>query len=375
MLRTRALLCALALLTMSARARAGNCDAPETSGCVDSDTLWPHAGPRRFVAVGGTETVAPGDVTFGLMLGWQSRPVVLKLASPGGAGSEQAAIDNQLTSTFLFGYGVTSRLELDAAIPVTLLQNGVGLQPITGGQALRDTVARDLRFGATYAIVPRARVTQTWADPSRAMGAGRLFSLAARFEVSAPTGEKGQQMATDRGAVFIPSLSTDFRYKRFFGGLEFGARLRETGALLGARIGSQLVLSLGAGVDILPRELLSFGIEARALPGFDQQLKLDQGVYVPSGKSFVPAEWMASVRTAPLAGGDLAIQLGGGGALPLGDVPVTVPRFRFVLSVVFAPLGHDSDGDGIEDREDQCPGKPGPASSGLGRGCPSVNKP
>jgi hypothetical protein len=84
---------------------------------------------------------------------------------------------------------------------------------------------------------------------------------------------------------------------------------------------------------------------------------------------------MASVRTAPLAGGDLAIQLGGGGALPLGDVPVTVPRFRFVLSVVFAPLGHDSDGDGIEDREDQCPGKPGPASSGLGRGCPSVNKP
>jgi hypothetical protein len=49
---------------------------------------------------------------------------------------------------------------------------------------------------------------------------------------------------------------------------------------------------------------------------------------------------MVSVHSSPLLDGDLGLQLGGGGAIPIGpDAPVTAPRFRFILSVRYAPLG------------------------------------
>ena len=123
----------MALLSSASVARAGDCDSRLLSTCIDSDTLWPHAGPQRFVAVGGTETVPRSNVSFGLVASYQSRPIVVHLPSPGPAGSDRTVIDNQLSSTFLFGYGVTDRLELDLALPITLLQDGSGASLITGG--------------------------------------------------------------------------------------------------------------------------------------------------------------------------------------------------------------------------------------------------
>jgi hypothetical protein len=75
----------------------------------------------------------------------------------------------------------------------------------------------------------------------------------------------------------------------------------------------------------------------------------------PNGSHIVPAEWTLSARTAPLLAGDLAFSLGGGGAIPIGDSAITAPRFRFTLGIVYAPLGRDSDGDGVVDKLDKCP--------------------
>ena len=100
-----------------------------------------------------------------------SRPVVLRVASPGPGGSDQYAVDNQVTGNFLFAYGVTPRLQLDFALPYTFVQSGAGTSPLTGGADLHDTAVRDLRFGFAYALVPRERISpDAQAEGSRAPG-------------------------------------------------------------------------------------------------------------------------------------------------------------------------------------------------------------
>jgi hypothetical protein len=288
----------------------------------------------RFAAVGSTETVAPGQIGFGLVSTYLSRPVVLTIPAPAPPGTQQYAIDDQVNGNFLFSFGVTLRLELDLVLPVTFGQGGTGLAPLTGGLGLKDTALRDLRFGFAYVLVPH--------EPSAAPQPSDGFGLAGRLEVSAPSGDH-DQMAGERSAVFVPGVSGDFRRGRFFAGLELGARLRPVTEMVGARVGTQLFSALGVGYDILPRQLLSVTAEAWALPTFDEQHDIqfpEPGVpqSVGNGRHIVPSEWQFSVRTAPLRSGDVSIQAGGGGAIPLdGDTPITTPRFRFTLGIRWAP--------------------------------------
>ncbi|MGH7270511.1 MAG: transporter, partial [Polyangiaceae bacterium] len=302
---------ALAALALACRsAEAGPECAGPLSPCINDDTLWPHAGPGRFVAIGSTETTARGQMAFGLVTTYLSRPIVLHLASPGGHGTDAYVVNDQVDTTFLWAYGVSDRLELDAALPLALGQGGSGLEPVTGGASLRDTALRDLRFGFTYALVPHER---NW-------------GLSARFEMSAPTGDR-DQFAGERSGVYIPSMSADYGRGSWFAGGEIGARIRPTSELLGARVGTEVVTALGAGYDILPDELLTAMVEAWALPDLAAQA---------NGSVAVPAEWQLSVRTSPIRGGNLSLELGGGGPLE-GGAPIRTPRFRFTFGVRWAP--------------------------------------
>jgi hypothetical protein len=241
----------------------------------------------------------------------------------------------------LWTYGVTDRLELDFALPVTFGQGGAGLAPVAGGPGLNDTALRDFRFGFAYAMGP-ARASADREGPETPAGGG--WGLAARFEVSAPSGDR-DQFAGERAGVFIPSLSADGRVGRLFAGAEVGARIRPTAQLLGARVGTQIVTSLGVGVDLLPRRLLSGVLEAWALENLvgQEDAFVQNNAYAtqPNRTVLVPAEWQLSARSAPF-GDAFTIQLGGGSAIPWSsDAAITAPRFRFVLSVRWAPLGHD----------------------------------
>jgi hypothetical protein len=108
-------------------------------------------------------------------------------------------------------------------------------------------------------------------------------------------------------------------------------------------VGTQIVTALGVGVDLIPRELLSATLEGWALPTLAEQATEQStiaGSYtsVPNGSHIVPAEWQLSARTSPLRGGDLSVQLGGGGAIPFGgDDVITRPLFRVTLGVRWAP--------------------------------------
>ncbi len=368
-------LLSLSLLVLERDAHAQQCSNPLVSTCINGETYWPHAGPQRFAAVGSAETVAPRQIAFGLVGSYQSRPIILNGPSPGGAGTDQYAIDNQVNANFLFAYGVTDRLQLDIGVPITLVQSGAGTSPLTGGRAIRDTAVRDMRFGFAYALVPRERMDlEKAADEG---GPGKGFALASRFTFSAPVGDKAD-FAGERTMAFAPSLAGDYRIARLFFGAEVGARIRPVTEFAGARIGTQLTTALGAGYDILPREMLSVLLEGRAYVNFAEQHTSQQSAFginsEPNGKTIIPAEWMVGLRSAPVLGGDVSFFGGGGGPLPLTDGPITVPRFRFVLGVTYAPTNRDSDGDGVPDRIDRCPNIAG-ERGGERPGCPHENKP
>jgi OmpA-OmpF porin, OOP family len=365
----------LAVFAVGASARATDCGAALLSTCIDDDNLWPHAGSAHFISVGGSDTIEADQVGFGIAATYLSRPIVIKNPSPGPPGSVDNVIDNQVTTTFLWSYGITRRLELDLILPVTLGQNGTGTTPITGAspQSLTSTASRDIRFGFAYGLVKRDAVDPYAPDPAtraRADGIG----VALRFEVSAPTGDTGQ-FATNGTGVYLPGISSDYRYGRFFAGAEAGLRLRATQEFAGARIGNQAYVALGAAFDVLDRELFTLGAEAFALPTFAEQhsttasqLALES---VPDGRYITPAEWMVSARSAPLFGGALQIQLAGGGPIPFSDPTLTNPRFRFTLSLRYARQGRDSDGDGVTDEDDKCPFVRGVPNNPAGKGCPA----
>jgi hypothetical protein len=345
------------------------------STCINADTLWPHAGSTRFLTLGGTETTARGEVGVGLATTYLSRPVLLQ-TNGGGAPATDYAIDNQVNTSFMFTYGVSDRLELAVIVPITLSQSGAGASALTGGTSgLETTGTRDVRFGLAYALVPHRRVAPTTDIPGDAPPPN-AWGVTARFEMSAPTGDTSS-FASDGYAVWSPGVTADFRHGRWFAGGELGLRLRRTEELEGARVGSQALVGVGGGIDLLPRELLSVIAEAYALPTFSEQHSISVPadaigtVSTPNGQYIAPAEWMLSVRTAPLFGGDLQLQLGGGGPIPLSsDAPITNPRFRFALSVRYAPLARDTDGDGVPDRDDACPLVRGIAGNPAGNGCP-----
>jgi len=351
----------VATLLASTEASAQECVNPLVSTCVNSDSYWPHAGPQRFAAVGGTQTVAEGQAGFGLVTTYQSRPVVLRVASPGPGGSDQYVVDNQVNANFLFAYGITDRLQLDVGMPITLVQTGAGTSPLTGGRSIRDTAVRDMRFGLAYAIVPRPRV------PS-----DRSFALTARMQFSAPIGDN-KDFAGERTLVWVPSLAADYRVDRFFFGAEVGARIRPVTEFAGARVGTQLTTALGAGFDILRNQWLSGLLEGRAYVNFAEQHDSQQSAFGitsrPNGERIVPAEWLVGARSAPLLAGDVSFLIGGGGPIPITDGAITNPRFRFVLGVTYAPVAFDSDGDGVPDRIDRCPAQAG-ERGGERPGCP-----
>jgi hypothetical protein len=311
-----------ALISICARvALASECSG-DVSPCINDDTLWPHAGPSHFLAVGGSETTGPAQLGLALQTSYLSRPIVLKLTSPGG-GSQANVINDQANGTFLWSYGIGRRLELDLALPLTFGQGGTGLAPVSGRPGLKDTAVRDMRFGFTYALVRKARAPQPAEE--------HVWGLAGRFEVSAPTGDS-DQFAGERSGVFVPSLAADGKLGRFFGAAEAGARIRPITELLGARVGTQLLGAIGVGYDVVADERLSAALEAWALPTL-----ATQSASSSRGAALIPAEWQLSLRTSPLASRELSVQVGGGGAL---DNSLTAPQVRFTLSIRWTPSAH-----------------------------------
>ncbi|WP_437752907.1 OmpA family protein [Sorangium sp. So ce1389] len=326
-------------VSLPAPVRAGECaPANGLSGCIDADNLWPHAGAGPFFAVGSTATAPGARASFGLVASYLSRPVGLRVASPDPDGTIVHLLDNMLDATFLWSLGLTDRLEVTIAAPVTLYQDGSGFSDVLGTTdvELQRSVLRDTRLGAAFAILP---------PPPQGSPDG--FSLAARLELGLPTGDE-TVFASAGTVTFAPSAAAAYQLGKLKLAAEIGARLRGSSTLVSTAVGSQLLGALGAAVDVLPDRWLTASAEAFALYTLTEQ--------PAGGAAPVPAEWIISATSAPLLAGDISLSAGGGGSIPLAsEGALTAPRFRFNLGVRYAPTGRDADADGVLDRDDKCP--------------------
>jgi hypothetical protein len=267
---------------------------------------------------------------------YQSRPLKLAIPGPDLEPREIFAVDNALDVTFLFALGVTDRLELTVAAPVTFYEDGAGVGSLDGSNTGEPRSAiRDPRFGLSYAFVSRPRVAES-----------QGFGLAGRFDITAPLGD-GDAFAGARTAAFAPAVTADFAWSRLLFAAEVGARIRGEEPLGDVSWGSQLETAAGVSATILEDVRLSAAIEAFALVTLQDRAE--------GASPLVPSEWIHSVRIAPFFAGDLSFSIFGGGPIPLTDQAATAPRFRFGATIAYAPQGLDTDHDGVLDRDDGCP--------------------
>lgn len=343
MTRTALSLLLVLVLATSALPSAADPCAPASglSSCIDHESLWMAPEGGRFVSIPRARTLPVQRFTFGVGASYVSHPIVFKAESPDPAGREILVVNDAVDATLLFAYGATRRLELGTALPMVLYQTGAGIEGLTSQSAppIARTAARDPRIGAHYGLVDEK------------LGPGRYIAAKARLELSLPFGDR-HSFAGDRSFVLAPGVTSSLELGRFYAGGALGFRLRQTAELAGARVGSQLYSALGAGVEILPRGLLSFSAEAWLLPTLvSQDHSLPDGTRIQDGV-LAPAEWLASFGSSPLASGQLTLRAGGGMAIPLsGDkrvspdgattsehfAGITTPRFRVVLQVRYEP--------------------------------------
>lgn len=309
-----------------------DCDpASGISTCLDASSLWLPAGRPRFMAIAPGALTPERTVAFGAAFGYASRPIVLVAASPDPEGREIRVIDHRVDAALLWAYSPHERLELTLVTPMVLHQTGAGAEGVTSqnGPPIAPVAAGDPRVGAAYAL----------AVPDRARAASGL-AVKAKAELALPLGDE-QAFAGEDSFVFAPGLAASVEHGIFFAGAELGARLRKTVHIATASLGTQLVSALGAGVDILPEERLSFGAEAWLMPTLvDQERARAEAL-------LAPAEWLVSFRSAPLSDRAFLLQLGGGTGIPVSSdeaehhLGVTTPRFRVTAAIRYAPVGSE----------------------------------
>jgi hypothetical protein len=315
---------------------ADACEPPSgVSPCIDANSLWLPAGDARFLSIAPALPAHPRSFSFGLALSFFDRPVRLRAPSPDPEGRDINVVRDSLDAALLASYGVTERFDLSLSLPMALYQRGAGVQGLTSQSAepIAKTALRDPRLGAGLSVVEH-----------RPLG----FAAKVRLELALPLGGE-QNLAGGSSLVGAPGVALELARGRFRLGSEIGLRLREVTEFAGTNVGSEAYLSLGASLDVLDDSWLSVALESWMLPSLvSQKRDLPDGTRIRDAV-LAPSEWLLSVRSMPLEG--LALQLGGGTALPLSSerriapdgssdtehfAGVTAARWRLVLVARYA---------------------------------------
>lgn len=337
--RSTTSLASLVVAAALGRGSLANAACPATgqaSTCLDADTLWPSFGPTRLASLPATTVTPHGKLAFGLTASYLSNPIRVRMESASATPIETPAVHDLLDMTLVGAFGILPRLEIGLALPFTAYRTGTGLSSVTSQRAesLPAQGLRDVRVGASYALLDRAPI-----------GDSGYLELAARFELSLPTGDS-RAFGTNGGLVGVPAIAAAIAMGRFWLQAVTGARVRGTTDVLGTRVGSQLWFGVGGTVRFDDDDRFRIGLEAFTLPTLSAQYASNGGSIpgasgreeVATGATLVPTEWLASVHAAPFDGlSELSFTFGVGGPIQLGDARTTMPNHRFVFGVAYAP--------------------------------------
>jgi hypothetical protein len=310
---------------------------PSLSACFDANSLWLPAGTASFISMPDTRVTAAGQVSFAAASEWLRRPVVVHVNSPDAGGRDVQVVDSALDASFFLSFGLAKDLELNLAAPLRLYQAGAGTAGIAAqsGSGLERNAVRNPRLALAYSL-----------DDAVALPG---FGLRLALDAALPLASE-QEFAGERSLVVMPNATASLRAGMLLMQAELGARLRSSLDFAGVHLGNQGFAALGLGLQVLDSGRLFVGLEAFALPALSNA-RATKGRSLATNETYVPAEWLASIRSCFQKDGpwSLGIAVGTGLALssetrdsPAGPttarfVGVGTPDFRSLLVVRFAP--------------------------------------
>ncbi len=317
----------LALGAFLAGGRIAAAQPPPPDG-LSVFAFHPAVAKTDFLTVYGADT--PGHLGFGVgtLFSYQRRPFVLHVSSsPDPLEGAVRPIVDDLVATELYGYlGVTKYLTLGLSMPLALYVSGAEPSdpPTESGSPLGHFA---------------------WGDVGLHVH-GRVFrfpalglSLGAVLSVTVPTGRYAEKYFGERGVVLLPAVVAEYRFWRLAAAVNLGGAFRTQPVSFYEgtfEMGQQF--SYGVAVAYRVQRRLSFMAEWRGRTDFQTieaspmevgvaaRVLVWRGIYVEGG---VDAGAIAGIGT---------------------------PQFRTYLGVRWAPVFKDSDGDGVYDDEDRCPG-------------------
>src|SRR5574341_1472194 len=325
---------AIAILAVTARA-----EDPTARG-FDADSAHPALGITRGIVV--ETATGDGAVSWaaGLRLDWLQGFLALTVD-----GRRDQLLESRLTG-HLMAARAFRWFELGVDVPVVIYQR------------------------ADFHLLTDLGVTGPLVDPvaSSALGDLRLtgkvpvlgprfpVALAAQLELRLPTGDP-KAFASD-GTVFAPSVVAS----RPLGPVRLDAQL------------GYVFRGQGQYAQLVVHDAFAWGVAAStALPAvgplktWRAHAELVGGVprgYDPGNPRYrAPLSAVAGLRVGVGGGWELEA----GGSTGLGPPGYGQESWRVFAGLRFAKLGKDSDGDGVLDDDDWCPGKPGLKDN---HGCP-----
>lgn len=342
-MRTRLFVLVGGLLAVHASSVAVAQDAYDN---VSLQQFTPNAGTvLNFNAVSGSDTLGRFQPSAGLWLNYAHRPLTATLQG----GEELDLVASQLAADLVLGIGITDRLQLGLAMPLTLSQsvgspNGTSFPMPT----LASTVPGDLR------LVPKFGLFK---NPEG-------MNLALEAVIGIPTGDKANLQGN--GSVTVePRVVAEYKAnERTRVGLNLGYTVRSQENLYNLTIGNELTYGLGGAYALMPDKVT-------LLAELFGRMALDPDSTGQSETSPLEANIAARFNLAQVH----AVTVGVGPGLTNG---YGTPTFRAFLGYAFAAPTYvappDKDNDGIVDKLDACPNEAEDKDSFQDEdGCPDLD--
>ncbi|MCA9601999.1 MAG: hypothetical protein KC417_08245 [Myxococcales bacterium] len=305
-------------------------DARAQDRGVNIDRFRPAFDAEGFLGVQGTRT--PGAMRFNTSLwgSWATNPLTITPPT-------RMVIGDRLSMNLMVQLGFGERWAVGLDMPFVAYQGGntALLGALDGRGGIASAAVGDPRFAVRFRFLGDG----TKSDGSRTEGPG----LALQGALTLPVGDQ-LALAGEGKATTTVNLLGDFHLFGAGAGASLGWRHRfDPQTLVGVRMRDELEAGL-----------------ALKLP-----IPIVSGLYgILEGRAITDAARPFADEPTTVVEGDL------GARIMLGDFAVTAavgpgftggigsPGARFVLGLDWTPRPSDADGDGIDDKDDECPHLP-----------------
>lgn len=307
---------------------------------LDTHLFRPAFDSRGLISVNGVDVVAANHASLGLALDY-GRGI---LRVPDVGQESTALVRDSFTGTFHFDYGIANRAVVGVSMPVLLMSGDA--QPATPGWGPQPL---DVQSIGHVALHGKIKLTSA---------AGAL-GVAAALQVGVPVSDAPRNAGADPSPWYWPMVIFEKRFGED-GRLRLAANVGYRGhaastttlALRDGRVRDGSRITYGAGASL------------RILDPLD--------VVVETYGTYLLGDSDAAVRPSNEALAGMKLFVDKSSHLAIGAGPRYTSGFeaadlRGVIAFVFEPPAGDSDGDGVDDGEDDCPTTPGTRAQ---HGCP-----